>query len=914
MGTVSPVFAGRAAELEALREAHARARAGEAAAVLVGGEAGGGKTRLLTEFTRDLRTLTGGCLDLGAASLPYAPFSAILRRLGRDAVASLMPAAALPELARLMPGLTAAAPPPDDGTGRLRLFEHVLTLAERLGAAEPVTLVVEDAHWADRSTRDLLSFLLRNPPRAGVLAVVTFRPEEPDTRPWFAGLARLPHVVRLDLPPLTPAEVADQVRGILGTADPALVRDVHARGGGNPLFVEALLAHPGETVPGSLRDLVLDRVHRLPESTRAALRTASAAGDRAGHALLAAVTGLPDAELSEALRPAVGHGLLVADGDGYAFRHALIRDAVHEDLLPGERAAVHRRYAETIGRSPELSDAPSSALAVHWQGCGDHARALVAAWRAAGEREAATAYAEQLGLLENVLGLWDRVPDAANLAGCTRHDVLLAAAQAADASGDPERGTPLVQRLLDETDRARDPAAAAWILSYRAVMRGYQGREDELDDLREAERLAAGPAPVRAGILARLSARLLVYGEAEEGERLGREGLELADALGLGPVRPGLEFTVAAAAARDGDGDLGPLEGLRRRDLDAWIHVRVLNTLAHCRLNGGDAAEALALADEGLAVAERSGLAHSSGLAPAVNRVEALFRLGRWDEAAGDLRRRLDHHHGPGVRVQLMIWRIALLAARGDGPRPEPEALAVPLDAGFPQTALPLAQMIAEWRLAEDDRPAARAALDAVLRHPRLTVQPCHLWPLLETAARAGGPRLPEIAGLAARLPAVTPVAVAHKAAVTALTGGPAGWGEVIGTWEDLGLPYPLACALFDGACADLAAGDRAAAAARFDRAAGVAARLGAAPLARRISERARRAGLAGPAGGPLTARESEVMRLLARGRSNREIAEELVISPKTASVHVSNILAKFGVSSRGEAVASARDRGLVER
>ncbi len=145
-----------------------------------------------------------------------------------------------------------------------------------------------------------------------------------------------------------------------------------------------------------------------------------------------------------------------------------------------------------------------------------------------------------------------------------------------------------------------------------------------------------------------------------------------------------------------------------------------------------------------------------------------------------------------------------------------------------------------------------------------------------------------------------------------ALTGGSATWGTVIETWESLDQPYRLARALFDAACADLTDGDRAAAAVRLDRAAGIAARLGAAPLARRISERARRAGLAGPSGGPLTARESEVMRLLARGRSNREIAEELVISPKTASVHVSNILAKFGVSSRGEAVAAARDRGLA--
>ncbi|MEU5995502.1 AAA family ATPase [Spirillospora sp. NPDC047418] len=911
VGTVSPVFAGRAAELDELRRAHTRACAGAPAAVLVGGEAGGGKTRLVTEFTRELRTLTGGCLDLGAASLPYAPFSAILRRLGRDAVASLMPGTALPELARLMPGLTAAAPPADDGTGQMRLFEHVLTLVERLAEPEPVVLVVEDAHWADGSTRDLLSFLLRNPPRGRVLPVVTFRPEEPGTRPLFAELARLPHVARVDLPPLSRSEVADQVRGILGAADPALVRDAHARGGGNPLFVEALVGSRGETVPGSLRDLLLGRVRRLPAESRAALRAASAGGEHVGHALLAAVTGLPESGLSAALRPAVDHGLLVADGDGYAFRHALIRDAVHEDLLPGERAALHRRYAEAVERRPELCDAPASALAVHWQGCGDHTQALAAAWWAAEERRAATAYAEQLALLERVLELWDRVPSAESLTGLSRSEVLEAAGDAAGVCGDPRRGLPFVQRALAETDRDRDPDRAARLLALRAMMAGYQGGDDELDDLREAERLAARPTPARVHVLARLSARLLVYGETGEGERFGREGLELARTVGAGPA-DGLRLTAAAAAARDGDGDLMALRRLRHDDLGPWELTRVLNLLAHCALSRGRAAEALRHTAEGLAVAEGAGLVHSAGVALAVNEVEALYRLGRWEEAAETLQRRLDRHHGPALRVQLMIWRIALLAARGTGPEPDPETLAVPLGGGLPQTALPLAQMIIEWRLAEDDRPAARAALDSVLRHPRLTVQPCHLWPLLEAAARAGGAQLPEIGELAARLPAATPVAAAHRASVTALTGGPAAWDTVIGTWEELDQPHPLARALFDAACADLADGDRAAAAARFDRAAGIAARLGAAPLARRISERARRAGLAGPSGGPLTARESEVMRLLARGRSNREIAEELVISPKTASVHVSNILAKLGVASRGEAVAAARDRGLV--
>lgn len=517
-----------------------------------------------------------------------------------------------------------------------------------------------------------------------MLLVVTFRPEEPGPRPLFAALARLPHVTRLDLPPLSPAEVADQVRGILGDADAAAARNAHARGGGNPLFVEALVTTPGEAVPGSLRDLLLGRVRRLPGPARAAVRAASCAGDRAGHALLAAVTGLPDADLGEALRPAADHGLLIADGDGYAFRHALIREAVHGDLLPGERSALHRRYAEAVERRPELSDTPESALAVHWQACGDHARALAAAWRAAGERGAAAAHAERLTLLERVLDLWDRVPDAASLTGAARREVLEAAAEAAGAAGDPGRGLPLVRRALEETHRDREPGRAARLLVLRAQLRGQQGHEDELDDLREAARLVPGPLPARVEVLARLSSRLVVHGEMDEGERLAREGAQLAAALGMGTARLWLETTAAAAAARDGDGDTAPLERLRGRGLGASQTVNVLNTLTHCRLSTGHPAGGLAAADEALALAERAGLAHSLGPAPAVNRVEALYRLGRWDEAGAAPRGRSNREIGRGAvhlaedrqRPRLAHPRQArrLLPRRGRrrGPGPRP--------------------------------------------------------------------------------------------------------------------------------------------------------------------------------------------------------------------------------------------------
>ncbi|RMI36650.1 ATP-binding protein, partial [Actinomadura harenae] len=795
----SRVFVGRAAELSALRAAYARAEESEMAVVLVAAEAGGGKSRLVEEFVQGRRALVGGCLDLGAASLPYAPFTAMLRRLGPDAVTRLTSPAARRELARLLPALGDAAP--DEGSGQVRLFEHVLGLTERLCADDPAVLVVEDAHWADRSTRDLLAFLVNNPVPAKVLLVVTFRTDEPESRALFADLARLPHVTRLDLPPLTRTEVAAQVRGLLGGAAPSMIRDVHARGGGNPLFIEALAENPGEAVPGSLRDLLLTRFRALPDSTRAAVRVASAAGDRVGHDLLTAAA--DDRGLEEALRPAVDRGVLVADEDGYAFRHALIREAVHLDLLPGERARLHRRYAEAIERDPALTEAPTSALAVHWNACGDHARALEAAWHASGESARAAAYAECLALLRRVLDLWDRVPDAAARIGADRAEVMRLSARVSVTTADFEYGMRTVRTLLKN---AGDPDELSQLLSLRGVFRGFAGQSDDLDDFREAERLASRPTPQRVWALTQLSARLSVRGDLAAAERLGREGLDLARELGGHPAVDELRVTVASAAARDGLGDLRPLERLRWADLNDDARIRVFTHLSHSYEGSGRSADALAAIEEGLALAERFGRTHSAGLPMVNNRIEALFRLGRWDEAAGHLRRALDRHHNPAMRIQLGIWAAALRAATGTGPQPEPIALAEPVGSGYPQTSLPLAHRLIDLRLSEDDRPAARAIAETALAHPDLTLQPIFAWPLLEAAARAGVLAPPEVI---AHAPVEGAVSTAHAAAVAARTGDASGWETAIGVWESLDHPYSLARALFDAACADLASGAR---------------------------------------------------------------------------------------------------------
>ena len=299
--------------------------------------------------------------------MPYAPFGAALRELVRERgtaeVAALLPGQAAGELAGLLPEFGAPPSGADPATARARLFELLLALLERLAERQPVLLVIEDVHWADPATCDLLSFLVRNLRQAAVLMVVTFRSDDlhrtHPLRPLLAGLERMDGVTRLELGRLSRGQVGAQLEGILGRpASPSVLDAVWGRGGGNPLFTEALVNRDGTVsaaLPWTLRELLARAVKDLPEATQQLLRTAAVGGSRAGHGLLAAVTGWDDAALTAAVRPAVAANVLVSDGDGYAFRHQLIREAVLEDLLPGERAQAHRRFAlalDALGSAP----------------------------------------------------------------------------------------------------------------------------------------------------------------------------------------------------------------------------------------------------------------------------------------------------------------------------------------------------------------------------------------------------------------------------------------------------------------------------------------------------------------------------------------------------------------------------------
>ena len=973
-----PVLVGRDQQMAALEAAFAGVRQGGPTAVLLGGEAGVGKSRLVGEFGQAATAagacvLVGGCLELGTDGLPFAPFTAVLRDLvhenGAEAVASMLPGRTTRGLARLLPELGEPDTGPDidrdPGEARARLFEEMLSALDHLARRSPVVLVIEDAHWADRSSRDLLTFLIGNQ-RAigGLLIVVTFRSDElhrtHPLRPMLAALDRIAWVERIELPRLTRHDTAELAAGILGRQLAGDVADaLYHRSEGNPLFVETLLGRDGELtcgLPESLRDLLLDGVRRLPEDTQEVLRVASAGGQSTGHALLAAVTGLDDAALTGALRPAVTANVLRPHEGGYTFRHELIREAVHDDLLPGEHGRLHSRFAEAIDADPSLVP-PGRAtieMAHHWHSAHDSVWALIGAWRAAAQAGRAVAPAERLSLLARVLELWDQVPDAAERIGADHARVLEEATCAAQEAGEFERGIALASSALKELDPAAEPTRVAKLLETRGQFRKHLGRKEYLDDFSAALQIAPVDTPaVRIPIL--LAAARCVPVVATE-RSYAEEALALARQSGDEVNEADALMTLAmfqAGAGQSAGAGSGPVELIaqaRAMAVRAGAHSQVAKAAvnaSHLLEGAGEHELAVEEARRGIAGQDEYYIGLASRSLLAINQMEPLFALGRWDEAIEVARaaREFQFTSLPLHRSTLAVLAGHIMLARGDaGAAAEAAAEAAGLlrsSAYVDEHQLPLDLLEISLRLAMDGPAAAVETASRVIEGYELSGgSPRYAWPLVACAAdvclvAARDERLrDETAALAGRLRTIAekletfgPAQQAwltFAAADAQLSGVPVGlceaWDEAAAAWEAVSEPYPRAQALRHAAEAALAGGDRDGAGERLRQAAALAGGLGADPLLREITLVARRARIvvdasAGRIEGDfgLTGRELEVLRLVAAGRSNRDIAGELFISPKTASVHVSNILGKLGAASRGEAAAKAHALRLLD-
>jgi DNA-binding SARP family transcriptional activator/DNA-binding GntR family transcriptional regulator len=471
---VSRGFIGRADELAQLETHLGAVSRGDGTTVLIAGRAGIGKSQLVAELgerarSRGATVLGGRCIQLVGMGLPYLPFTEALRPIGDSpAIAAL--SGELHELPRLIPELAGAgalAPVDSDRTdSRLRLFQEVFLVLERLSAEGPVVVALEDLHWADASTLDLLAFLAHGVTAARVLLVGTYRPEEvlpgdPLQRLATAAIGARA-AVALDLEPLDREAVEALVFASTDApASAALVDTIFARSEGNPLFVQQLVAATARgdvALPPALRDMLLADVARLDADGRAVLRVAAAAGRDPPYELVRAVAPLDETALADALRQAVEHNLLLPDqGAGtFRLRHPLFAEAVYATLLPGEREVLHERIARALTEEPRLavSGAAAAECAHHWAAARRPAEALAASLQAAVEAEEVSGLAEALGHVERVLALWDEVPDAEELAGVALPAVLWRAAELASLSTGSEEEMNLrsVVGILDFDD------------------------------------------------------------------------------------------------------------------------------------------------------------------------------------------------------------------------------------------------------------------------------------------------------------------------------------------------------------------------------------------------------------------------------------------------------------------------------
>ncbi|MGY1809774.1 AAA family ATPase [Blastococcus sp. SYSU D00669] len=981
---------GRAEELAHLLAHVDRAVDGRGSALLVAGDAGVGKTRLLDELAagaaeRGVRVLVGHCVDLGDVGLPYLPFVDLLRPVAAERGAAA--AARHPALAGLLAGRFDSAaeapvsdptdlgsmahralrPPPDDG--RLQLFESVAALLAELAAAEPLLVVLEDVHWADRSSRDLLRYLLARLADEPVLVVASYRSDDlhrrHPLRPLLAELVRLPGVERIELEPLPAPAVAELVRGLAASAGGVpeqTLDDVVARAEGNAFYAEELLAAglQGETLPLGLTDVLLTRVEALTPAAQQVLRVAAVAGRRVRHELVAAVSGLADAELDQALAEAVHRHLLVVSDDGrYRFRHALLREAVLADLLPGERVRLHAAVAAYLAADPAAGTAAERAH--HARESNDLPGAFSASLDAAEQARRLGAPAEQLQHLEAALALWSAVPDAAERCGRAHAELLFDAASAARAGGELVRAVGLLRSALDVLGPDGEPAARARV--HYTLAQVLARIEDQNAALREsAAAMALVPAEPRSAVrtwAAATHARVAFgIGRIDEGQAAAEEALAAAAELGIDSAWSDTAVTLARA---HGDGDRAAVRtrleealGRARRSGDADVEMRVYFNLAIVAWEVGDVEETLAWTGRGIRRAAELGVEWAFYAAELRHlEVHARYVTGDWDGSlrlADELARvpeMVAHVRAAALLVEvgrgLPAARDRLAWARGLTARLDAHVLLLlstanaEIDlaawAGDPETAVTRAEHAAR-RLAElwevdrlavlrmvagalapvgDAAAAARLVGDGTTEKRWVAAGEGLLRLARDAVAdyrEAFGEHGVEAAAWLARVEAEgarlegRAAPELWRAAVDAF-----GYGNV---YEQARSRWRLAEAL-------LGVDDREAAGAELEAAHEVAVRLDAAPLRAAVEALARRARLelagAGRVVDPsavFTPRELEVLGLLAQGRTNRQIGQALFISEKTASVHVSNILAKLDAGSRTEAVALAAQRGLL--
>jgi DNA-binding NarL/FixJ family response regulator len=977
---------GRDVELGRLLALLDDAEAGRSVVALVSGDAGVGKSRLVAEVSRlaagrGYTVLSGQCAELGD-SVPYLPLADAMRGAAQSA-AVRDALAARPAQSRLLPegGDGHAADQDSAGLARQQMFGGVLGLLTELAAAAPVLLVLEDLHWADASTRDLLTFLSRMLHRERVALIGTYRTDDlhrrHPLRPVVAELQRLPSVISVDLAPLEPSALAEHLTAAaLGRLDATELNDIVSRAEGNAYYAEELLAASvggdaadRRALPAGLAALLLSRVEQLSDAAQQVLRAAAVAGRKADDELVRAACGLDAAQYESAVREAVTHQLLVPDGtEGYVFRHALLREAVYGDLLPGERTRLHATMCSLLSDEQRLAVPGAAAeLAQHCLASHDIPGAFAASVRAGQEAERLGAPAEAHRHFDQALALWERVTEPEKTAGMARGKLgLLSATNAAD-SGDVEHAVHLLRRLRHlagaQTPARPEDVNLASRIGERLAF--YLNMIDDPKAMAEAVEVAqatveAAPASPptwqHARAIATYANTLVYHDDYALAREWAERGLAAARAADAPWVQADALVTLGFLSNREGRNDeaielLTEAHKQARAAKVLGVELRAAYHLARAHLEFGDLATGAAVAHEGTSRANQTGL----GMAPYGLDVQHLhfqchFADGKWDHAQ-------EIADGFPVRVtsapEAYLSSMALFidVARGNPAADERLAWIDPFWCAHGFDSFIARGLLAEHLLWQGDTEQAieqaQAAIDVIFEPP-WGFHPSAIRPAaVALSARADRAAQARAAGdeeaVRAELTAATELLrIAREGAAfpkrpkfilgpegrgwlaraeaeyrrAAGDNDPRAWQAVLEAfgpayvYENARTRWRLAEALAEAGCRDEAAE-------QWHQAAQTADQLRARPLRAALDDLARRARIgtvpeATPGLGSLTSREREVLRLIAAGRSNREIASVLFIAPKTASVHVSNILAKLGASSRTEAAAIAHREGLT--
>jgi len=947
-------FVGRREQLARLDAALAQVDAGEPQVVMLAGDAGIGKSRLLEQLADRVEELGGICLrtvcvDLGTHGLPWAPVTAALRQL-IDQLGVARLSTMSPNVHRLLDLLPEYRVPAAADDPEPPLVDLVTALIKQVGTEHTLCWVIDDLHWADEATRNLVDYVARTMTASRLLIASAYRTEDLEPRhplrPFLAQLSRLDHVHRLELGPFSRAETSELIAEELHEQPSEELLDlVYRKSGGNALYaVELARAGDVAGLPETLRDLLLGRIQVLADDTRRVLRHAAIAGRSVPHRLLEETVGLGTDALVLALADAVEAQVLVADGSDYSFRHGLLREAVVSGILPVERARLHGACAEALEGDPSLSvpERFAAVVGTHWDEAGDAAKALPYLLRAADEADRVDAHGERAQLLDRVASLWPLVAGAAAVAGTDLFDVFEAATTAATWAGDHLRVLDLVDRALSSSAGA-DPDRLAMLFAHRALALHHLDRDGALDAIDEAIRiLPEGASHGRIRVLDFVAAALTLRGRPQQARTLSEEAVRLADELADADVMAQMRCTLGWILGELGEYPeaLAILDAAQRAGGagdDTIQHTRLCLNRAVSLLGIGRLQEAVDTARAGVASKQMSGLARSMGAALLATLSTALAAIGRWDEALVTIADALDADPPGTLAASLHAVHAEIDIGRGDLSAADvhlrhAEALTGRGAAAAPWT-VPLRTQQASLALHADRLDAARDSVDFGLQVDHAA--PLDLWGLLDVAARVES-LAGEVPGRARRdtehrratlrevavgLPSNTPMLAARKAQFDAELADVGGdWADVVERWDVVGDPYRAAVARLRAATEAVARHERAAATTLLTAAVGSASTLRARPLLGELELVARTAHLdldnasfGSGAGTPtaLTHREREVLRRVAAGLSNRQIADELFISAKTVSTHVSNILAKLSVATRGEAAAVAHRQRL---